>query len=384
MGSGTAEQREHYWDTLRAFAMLLGIPYHTAMAYRPNDTWIVRADEGAAVLAALAEFIHLFRMPAFFVIAGYFAAMLLARREPGAWLKGRTVRLGIPFVTTIVTLVPLMNLACEFSNLPYSAALSSFMKNSAASGGYWVRHLWFIIVLLYCCGIAALLASRFPALRRQILPDRLDRAVARHFTLALLGTATVLGLWQGAAIEAFYILGLNTNLPQQILRLDEMIIYAPWFTLGFLLHRMPLTLARFGRIDAGAVALAAAATVLAMTLRHELHPAAGRFIATFAALTLTQILVAVTRTFFDRPSALVRQVTDASFVIYLFHMPIIIWLVWLAQGIAVPVEVKATAIMALSFALSWAAWAVIARSPSLSSRFNGISHPPPSRQSAPA
>jgi glucan biosynthesis protein C len=370
---GKAAEREHYWDTLRAFAMLLGIPYHTAMAYRPGQTWIVRSDEGLTALARLAEFIHLFRMPAFFLIAGYFAALLLARREPRAWLKGRVVRLGIPFVTTILTLVPLMNLACEFSNLPYSAALSSFMHNSSNSGGYWVRHLWFIIVLLYCCGAAAALAWHVPALRQKMLAARLDQRIASSFTLALLATALVLGLWQGAAVEAFYIAGLNINLPQQILRLDELIIYAPWFALGCLLQRMPITRASFGRIQPGVVVIAVAFTLLSMTIRHDLHPATGRFIATFAALSLTQILVAAARTFFDRPNRLVRQITDASFVIYLFHMPIIIWLVWLAQGLAIPVGFKALGIMALSLALSWLAWMVIVRSPALSWRFNGIS-----------
>ena len=375
MIGGKAEQREHYWDTLRAFAMLLGIPYHTAMAYRPGQTWIVRSDEGATVLAWLAEIIHLFRMPTFFLIAGYFAALLLARRDPFVWLKGRVVRLGIPFITTILTLVPLMNLACEFSNLPYSAALSSFMHNSLNSGGYWVRHLWFIIVLLYCCAVAAMLASRFPALRQKLMPERADHAIARHFTLALLATALVLGLWQGAAVEAFYIFGLNTNLPQQILRLDELIIYAPWFALGCLLQRMPITRESFGRIHPGVVLIAIISTLLSMSVGHDLHPAAGRFVATFAALSITQIMVAVARTFFDKPNRLVRQITDASFVIYLFHMPIIIWLVWLAQGIALPVELKALVIVVLSFALSWWAWKVIARSPALSLRFNGISVP---------
>jgi len=370
---GKAEQREHYWDTLRAFAMLLGIPYHTAMAYRPGQTWIVRSDEGATVLAWMAEFIHLFRMPTFFLIAGYFAALLLSRREPGAWLKGRMVRLGLPFITTLLTLVPLMNLACEFSNLPYSAALSSFVHNSLNSGGYWVRHLWFIIVLLYCCGVAAALAWRFPALRQKMMAARIDQAIARHVTLALLATALVVGLWQGAAVEAFYIFGLNTNLPQQILRLDELIIYAPWFALGCLLQRMPITRASFGRIQPGVLVIALLFTLLAMSVRHELHPAAGRFIATFAALSITQILVAVARTFFDRPNRRVRQITDASFVIYLFHMPIIISLVWLAQGLPLPVEVKAAGIMALSFVLSWWAWTIISRSPTLSLRFNGIS-----------
>jgi len=373
--TGGAIDREHYWDTLRAFAMLLGIPYHVALSYRPGEQWIVRSDEGLSVFTWLAQVIHLFRMPAFFLIAGYFAALLLARREPLTWLKGRFLRLGVPFITTILTLVPLMNLTCEFSNLPYSEALSSFMRNSTSSGGYWVRHLWFIIVLLYCCSAAAMLAHRFPSLKTALLPQSLDRGLARHFTPGLLAVALVLGLWQAAAVEAFYIAGLATNVPQQILRLDELIIYAPWFALGCLLQRMPLTQARFTRLNGALIVVAVAFTALSLAIGKQLHPATGRLLATMAAVPITQLLVAAARTWFDRPSPLARQLTDAAFVIYLFHMPIIIVLVWLGQSVPVHVAIKAPSVMALSLALSWLAWRVIARSPALSFRFNGIAWP---------
>jgi glucan biosynthesis protein C len=373
--TGGTNDREHYWDTLRAFAMLLGIPYHVALSYRPGQQWIVRSDEGLSLFTSLAQAIHLFRMPAFFLIAGYFAGLLLARRDPLAWLKGRFLRLGVPFVTTIFTLVPMMNLACELSNLPFSAALSSLMHNSMSSGGYWVRHLWFIIVLLYCCSAAALLAHRFPSLRTALLPETLDKGLALHFTLALLGIALVLGLWQAAAVEAFYIAGLNTNLPQQILRLDELIIYAPWFVLGCLLQRMPLTQARFSSLNGALIVAAVAFTGLSLTIGKELHPALGRLVATMAAVPITQMLVAAARTWFDRPSPLARQLTDAAFVIYLFHMPAIIVLVWLGQSVPVHVAIKAPAIMALSLALSWLFWRVIGRSPKLLFRFNGTASP---------
>ena len=72
--------REHFWDTLRAVLMLLGIPYHVALSYMLGRQWIVKSGEGVTGFIELARFISLFRMPAFYLTAGYFAAMLLARR----------------------------------------------------------------------------------------------------------------------------------------------------------------------------------------------------------------------------------------------------------------------------------------------------------------
>ncbi len=357
--------------------MLLGIPYHVALCYRPGEDWIVRTGEGVPGMNRLAEFIHLFRMPAFFLIAGYFAAMLLTRRAPGTWLRGRVKRLGIPFVATILTLVPLLNLACEFSTLPYAEALRSFRDNALTSGGYWVRHLWFIIVLLYCSAIAAALVRIVPALARGHVPPRADTMVANRLPLVLLATASIVGLWEGAAVEAFWDWGFATNLYQQILRIDEFIAYLPYFALGCLLQRMPAMQARFGQLSPTVLVIAIAATFVSMHWGGEVHPATGRFMATFAALAWTQVLVAAARTWFDRPSPTVRAVTEAAFVIYLFHMPIVIWLAWLGQDVPVPTWGKVIAVNLLTLALSWGAWLLIRRSGTLSLAFNGVRSPVP-------
>lgn len=371
--SGTP--REHFWDALRAFLMLLGIPYHVALSYRPGQDFIVHSGEGVTGFTQLADALHLFRMPAFFVIAGYFAFLLLARREPQDWLKGRFMRLGLPFLTCIVTLVPLMNLACELSNLPRVEALRSWQENSLTSGGYWIRHLWFIVVLLYFSTAATLLVRRYPALRTGLVPARIDRLSARNVAATLVVVGVVIGAWEALAVEAFYELGLATMLPQQILRLDEAIIYAPWFAIGALLVRSRQTLDRAARFSLPIAALAVIGTGVWLAVHAQVAPMTERFIGTIAALAATQVLIAGARSLLDRPIPLVRKLTDASFVIYLFHLPLIVLLVWLAQPLAVPPVIKAVTIMALSLGLSYAAWLLIGRVRSMSLLFEGLRLP---------
>lgn len=370
--------REHSWDAVRAFLMLLGIPYHTALSYRAERTWIVNSGEGLHGFTYLAEFIHLFRMPGFFLIAGYFAALLLARREPAQWLQGRLSRLIVPFFVSIVTLVPLMNLFCELSNLPPNEAIASWLHNSANSGGYWVRHLWFIIVLLYCSAGAAGLMLWRPALRTATLHGRLDRWIARNLVIVLLAAAILLGLWEASAIELFYKAGLATNLPQQIMRLDELIIYAPYFLIGCLLARAPAVLAEMGRFSTAIAIIAIASAAISLVLFDALSPALGRFVATFAAITVVQGIIVISRRFVTQPIPLVQRLVSASFVMYLFHMPIIILLVYLGKPLAVPVAAKAFTVMTLSTLLSYGAWWVISRSPVLAYFYNG--DPLPARQ----
>ncbi len=53
-------------------------------------------------------FIHSFRMPIFFVMAGFFAAMMRARRGSKDLLVNRFRRIVLPFVVGWVVLFPVM------------------------------------------------------------------------------------------------------------------------------------------------------------------------------------------------------------------------------------------------------------------------------------
>lgn len=382
MSAGEARGREHFWDAARAFLMILGIPYHVALAFRPvGQEWIIYSPDGQSFFTYLAEFIHIFRMPAFFVIAGYFAALLLAKRDPGTWLQGRLTRLGIPFLASLLILVPPLNIITELSNFALPQALRSWEHNSATSGGYWVRHLWFIIVLLYCSTAAALLVQWKPGLARAVVPARVDGWMARHSFLTLVLAAVMIGLWEGGAIELFYMAGLATNVPQQILRLDDLISSAPYFILGIFVARSPQTLERVRQFSPLGLAVAIGATSVSLATMGEFWPPVGRFIGAIAAVMLTQLVIAGAKRLRDRPIPLIQRFVAASFVMYLFHLPIILLLILLGQDLVMPVALKAASIMLLSLLLSYGIWLVVERSALLSLLFNGI--PMPRREPSP-
>ena len=379
MSFGTVEARaprtprEHYWDTIRAFLMLLGIPYHTALSYRPaGQEWIVNSGPGGVgAFTYLAEFLHLFRMPAFFVIAGYFAASLLARRPAHEWLRGRWRRIGPPLVFSLVTFVPLMNIACELSNLPPLEAFASWVHNSLTSAGYWVRHLWFVIVLLYCSTAVAVLTWCAPRLREASLPPRIDGWIARHFVACLIALSAVLGLWEAVSVELFYKAGLATNVPQELLRIDELIIYAPYFAIGCVIARSPKVLERLGAFSPLVTAIAAGFLCISLAFYDAMPPWLGRFVGTFPAVAITQVIIATARRLANGPNLVVQELAAASFVMYLVHMPIIVVLVAMAAGLSLPVAGKALGVMLLAFVLSYGAWCAISRSELLSFAFNG-------------
>ena len=75
---GVAARRDDL-DLVRSLAMLLGIALHAALAYIPGGAWMV-SDEQVAPLGMLVIGVHGFRMQLFFLLSGFFAAMLWQRR----------------------------------------------------------------------------------------------------------------------------------------------------------------------------------------------------------------------------------------------------------------------------------------------------------------
>ena len=102
--------RRHDLDALRAFAMFLGIVLHSALSFT-GFPWPVEDRSSNPIFQLLFCAIHGFRMPLFFLLSGLFTMMLWRRRGVVALLKQRTLRIFIPFILGIVTLIPALHWA---------------------------------------------------------------------------------------------------------------------------------------------------------------------------------------------------------------------------------------------------------------------------------
>jgi hypothetical protein len=93
-------------DALRAGAMLLGIVLHASLSFF-TSYWMVTDRRQNDSFGILFSAIHGFRMPLFFVMSGFFSAMLLHRRGRGALVKHRFHRVLLPLLVGMFTIVPL-------------------------------------------------------------------------------------------------------------------------------------------------------------------------------------------------------------------------------------------------------------------------------------
>lgn len=98
--------RRHDLDALRAVAMLLGIVLHGLMPFMPGLS-VIGNTQTAGWVWILFLGIHGFRMPLFFLVSGFFTAMLWQKRGVQTMLQQRSVRILLPCLLGTVTIVPL-------------------------------------------------------------------------------------------------------------------------------------------------------------------------------------------------------------------------------------------------------------------------------------
>lgn len=99
--------RRHDLDALRAIAMLLGIALHAAMSFS-TVPWTVKDSQMSSSYSVLFAMIHGFRMPLFFMLSGFFTAMLWRKRTLAGVIRQRSKRILLPLVIGCLTIVPAM------------------------------------------------------------------------------------------------------------------------------------------------------------------------------------------------------------------------------------------------------------------------------------
>ncbi|MCX8999966.1 acyltransferase family protein [Rhizobiaceae bacterium BDR2-2] len=375
------QRREHGWDMLRALLMLLGIPYHASMTYNTAVLWDIHSPEQSAVLTFLGGVLVTFRMPAFFIVSGYFAAMMLARRPAGPWLKGRYIRLGVPFLTGLLLLAPpqlfFMNLAAGITHTvpTMDEALVHARSEILHPGVDWIMHLWFLPALMAYCTAAAL--CRSVAGTPAALMDRFRLWLERRRGIVFLAVMAVVMVWEMTLRAAFIELaGFGPGLPALAARgLDPYLRYLPYFALGALLRREPAVRHAFALPHGWVLP---AATVLTAVIASLTRAGSGIFdlvnilSSAAAALMTSRLLIGYAHHHWNRPNRHVDRIVDASFTIYLLHHPIIYALATGFLLVAWPPTVEFLLTVAATGLLSYGAHRLIRRSRTALFLMNGI------------
>jgi peptidoglycan/LPS O-acetylase OafA/YrhL len=323
--SSASAERFHALDALRAAMMFLGIYLHAVVAYSPSGGWPWRQTELSRTLDWSLSIIHVFRMPIFYAMAGFFAALLLARYgvRRAAW--NRFMRIVVPFVVGWIVVWPLIMLIAATGLYNFDIALDAF-----ASGRIWryasPMHLWFVeyLIVLY------LLAVLVVALVRRVVQPGMRQWLMRSFHRIVLSPWAPLAL----ALPSFAAQLLMPNPwiedpPGFVPVFGIVAVYAIPFAFGWLLF---LERDLLDVLIRRAWLYAALAVVTSVAYRYSYAMPVDRAVRFYViravhALDMWLLILGVAGLFLRYladHSAWRRYLCDSSYFLYIAHMPVIL------------------------------------------------------------
>ena len=229
-------ERYHGLDLLRAFAMMLGLLMHASLAYNHVDPGLL-----PVWIDLINAWIHLWRMPLFFVLAGFFGCMILLRRGAAGFLQDRLLRVGMTLLVFASIYDPLKTLIHNLPNPPF---------------GLQLGHLWFLYYLMGVCASAAGVAWVMSRSRLiQTAANVLAWPAKRPWSLSLY-FIPIITLTPFARPDR----GLRAITPEAFgdFHLLPFLYYSLWFGMGAALywHRQTLSTLRHRGVIAGSFVLA--------------------------------------------------------------------------------------------------------------------------------
>ncbi|GBF40778.1 acyltransferase [Leptospira ellinghausenii] len=135
-----------YLDNLRSFALLLGIVFHSAIVYASDIKYAIQTEERSEILSYFCYWIHSFRMPMFYMISGFFSAMVIEKKGTSFYLDGRLRRVFIPTIFGLVFLAPIQYFLMEKLNSP-NLSLLEFLTLFFTKDKFQHSHIWFLVDL---------------------------------------------------------------------------------------------------------------------------------------------------------------------------------------------------------------------------------------------
>jgi len=326
--------------------MLLLVPVHAAGLLAING-------RPGAWATSIFWLVHVFRLPLFFTMSGFFLALLLSRRGLGSTFRNRSLRIVVPLAVGLVTLVPLLVATGQ-------ATGTAISDGDAGNSAFNIQpsFLWFLWYLLILDGIAFTTYLLAPRMLSR-LGDGMHRTVASPLIgIALLAVPTACMLWFQP--RWFVAPATDTFVPSP----SALVYYALFFALGATLcvHRGLVEAAKRDAWKWSACAVVATLPAgLLFTFQNSPElggriEVRGAALLIYAVATWTSLmaLVGLASRYLSQPRPAFRYMADSSYWIYLSHLAPMVLLVALVaeSGLATPLQFAFVTVGSLAASLA--------------------------------
>lgn len=383
--------RLHHIDSIRVFLSALVILHHAAQAYGPRDWWYVEGQPKAQWIEDFAVLNAPFKMSLFFLIAAYFLPAAVDRRRSRPYVGPRLKKLGGPVLVGFFLVIPVLMYAyylnyrgygpIGFGDYYWNIYLGEGTEPVDWTGPIWpdrqFGHLWFLQHLLVYSLIYLAWRAVADRLRaRRGLPRTPGSAATpqRVSGLAALGFALVVGVGT-AVLRIFY--PVDEWVPvAEIIQTEpaDLAQHVPFVIAGVLAYRRGWLQGLPARVAYTWLGAAVALSIAYVVFRDPLTgyfewggATAGQFAwAGYETVLCVGYVLGTLVVFRDHvrgTSPLQRAAADATFAIYLVHLPIVVGLQYAVRDLPLGATGQFAVVAGLGFGLSVAAALALRRIP---------------------
>lgn len=388
-------ERLHSLDALRGIALMLGVLLHISMSFIPGDDfWFVNDHDPSWTMSTTYFAIHTFRMVLFFFIAGFFAQMSLERLGAGSYLLDRIKRIAVPLIVGWLVLAPLMFVIFRWGMVrSYGPEILNTPLANPPIYGFRtlpLGHFWFLYLLSVFYGGALLTHQIIGRIDRKgvlgKLGDRITSMLVKGpFAVIVLAIPAFAGFmtipgwnsWVGIPAPDHGLLPNHTAI----------LAYGIAFSFGWFVRRQ-VELINIWRKHVMVNLVVAIALTTGLIIYNGLSfgdlPASSTHIfaktVNAAAYALagwawTFAMVGLALRFLSGYSVVARYMADASYWIYLIHMPIVVGLQGWVSTMDLHWLVKFAIIVGVSMPVMLASYHLLVRRTFIGEILNGKKAP---------
>jgi glucans biosynthesis protein C len=341
--------RKNYIDNLRWLAILLLIPFHTAMIYNDfGENFYIRGPE-IPVVSAFTIITYSWFMPLLFVLAGISAGLALQKRTSREFITERVYKLLVPLFYGILLIIPIQTYFAErfhngYTGNYFQQYILFFTKKTdltGYTGGFTTGHLWFILYLFVISLIALPVMLKYQRSNRKIRVENLTIPKLLPMFLIPLVMVPILNI-SGKSIGEYFAL----------------------FLLGFFMLSQDAVIARLEKSRWSLITSAIIMTTAKLILYYQKILRSGIYADIYQRIVMWVSILAflgLAKHYFDFRTNATAYLAKASFPIYIFHQTILVAVAYYVFQVSSTPAVQISFILIITILLTFAIYEILRR-----------------------